>query len=71
MNETTPTPQDIDLRLSEIDPFPQPSTFPEGWNMESILNPNPVKARASQPLPLWHESFHEPRTYPSGWVYWA
>lgn len=71
MNETTPTPQDIDLRLTEIAPFPKSSSFLEGWNMDAILNPNPVKARASQPLSLWRESFHAPRTYLSSWVYWA
>ena len=69
METNTSKPKESDVRISEIDPFPKLSTFPEGWNMDAILNPSPVRKRASQPLPHWHESFHEPSDYPSGWTF--
>ena len=46
--KTIQTPENLTMRISEIDPFPKLSTFPEGWNMDAILNPSPVK-KARQP----------------------
>jgi hypothetical protein len=68
LKHITPTIQELDLRISELDPFPKLTTFPEGWNLDAILNPSPAQTRSSQPLPIWHESFPELHTYPSGWV---
>jgi hypothetical protein len=55
------------FQLTAMDPFPEPNTYPRGWNMDSILNPAPNKKRIAEPLPEWYEKFHEPRTCPPGW----
>jgi hypothetical protein len=52
---------------SMMDPFPEPNTYPRGWNMDSILNPTQNKKPEAEPLPEWYEKFHEPRTLPPGW----
>jgi hypothetical protein len=57
-------------RVHSMEPFPEPNTYPIGWNMDSILAPKPAsKEKDSEPLPDWYEYFHEPNTYPPCWDY--
>lgn len=67
MAKKSKTQQSVEIRVSDVDPFPEPGDFPANWNMDSILNPAPAKKRGSQPLPDWHESFAEVRTFPKNW----
>ncbi len=53
--------------FSVMDPFPEPNTYPSGWNMDSILHPAPNPQPEPEPLPDWYEEFDEPRTCPPGW----
>ena len=52
---------------ANFEPFPEPNTYPSGWDMESILNPSPPRKPAPQPMPDWYEKFEEPHTFPPGW----
>ncbi len=50
-----------------FDPFPEPRTFPGGWDMQALIaKPQPP---ASHPAshPAWHTPFPKPRTIPEGW----
>ncbi len=67
MDSNINTPEFEEIRVSDVDPFPVPGDYPCGWDMEAILQPSPAKKRGSQPLPEWHEAFHDDRTFPKGW----
>ena len=47
-----------------FDPFPEPHSFPGGWDLSDLSSAGP-KRPASQPA--WHTPFPKPRTIPEGW----
>ncbi len=47
-----------------FDPFPEPRTFPGGWDFGCLTAPR-QKPPASQPA--WYTPFPTPRTLPEGW----
>jgi len=64
---TDQNPNTDEANLHSMEPFPEPNTYPKGWDLDSILNPRPAKKRESEPLPDWYEHFQEPNTYPPCW----
>jgi hypothetical protein len=46
-----------------FDPFPEPRTFPGGWDLTGLASPPSRPAVA----PAWHTPFPMPRTIPEGW----
>jgi hypothetical protein len=58
---------DCSDQTSSFEPFPDVNTIPNGWNVESILNPSPPRKPEAEPMPSIYEKFQEPRTCPPGW----
>lgn len=64
---TDQTPKNEVQQLHSLEPFPEPNTYPKGWDIDAILTPQKGKKPPAEPMPDWYEHFDEPNTTPPGW----
>ncbi len=60
--KSSPAPAADDLSEC-FDPFPEPHTFPGGWDLSCLA----AKPKRPASHPAWHTPFPQPRTIPEGW----